>query len=308
MPRTSWVPVALGVALAGGALGASGPGQQFRSTTGVVRLPVIVTARDGAAVRGLTRESFEVYENGERQAVEFFAEGAPGDALPMRLGLLLDTSRSMEFDLRDAMSAVIRFVDASEEATDVTFVDFDRTVQLGRFAPASYPMLYSRIRSRELGEATALYDAIGVYLQASAGRRGQHVLLLYTDGGDTASSITYSQVLEMLRAADVLVYVVGYLEHQSSGARVNQQMQMTRLARETGGEAFFPSSAKTLEAAYERILDEIASRYTLGYVPVMTRREGFQRVEVKLASPADHPGAKVRARPGYVITPAAQGR
>jgi len=281
---------------------------QFRSTTGVVRLPVIVTDGKGEVVRGLTRESFVVLEEGEPQQIEFFSEGAPGDALPLRLGLLLDTSGSMELDLGDAMSAVIRFVDACAEATDVTFVDFDRTVQLGRFAPPSYPMLFGRIRSRRPGTETALYDAIGVYLQASAGRRGQHVLILYTDGGDTASSISLSDVQRMLRASDVLLYAVGYLEHQSSSARVTQQMQITRLARETGGDAFFPGSADALDRAYERILEEIASRYTLGYVPMRQPGEGFHRVDVKLAAPGQYPGVKIRARPGYHVYASGGGR
>jgi len=290
-------------ALLGGGLILPAAGQQFRASTGVVRLPVIATDEKGAVVSGLTRESFTVFEDGEPQDVEFFSEGAPGETLPLRLGLLLDTSGSMELDLKDAMGAVIRFVDACVEASDVTFVDFDRTVQLGRFSPPSYPMLFGRIRSRQVGSETALYDAIGVYLQASAGRRGQHVLLLYTDGGDTASSITLSDVQRMLRAADVLLYAVGYLEHLSSSARVNQQMQITRLARETGGEAFFPGSTQALDAAYARILQEISARYTLGYVPTHTPDEGFHRVEVKLASPGDHPGVKLRTRPGYYIYP-----
>ncbi len=277
--------------------------QQFRSTTGVVRLPVIVAGRGGEVVRGLTRESFEVFEDGERQDLQFFTEGAPGDALPLRLGLLLDTSGSMELDLRDAAAAVIKFVDACEEATDVTFVDFDRTVQLGRFSPPSYPMLFGRIRSQEPGDMTALYDAIGVYLQASAGRSGQHVLILYTDGGDTASSISFSRVQQMLRASDVLVYAVGYLEHQSSGARMQQQMQVTKLARDTGGEAFFPGSATALESAYDRILEEINARYTLGYVPSAMPDEGYHRVEVKLADPDAHRGVKIRTRPGYYVYP-----
>jgi Ca-activated chloride channel family protein len=308
MAKRRWpAALALAVLLAGSAA-RPGAGQQFRASTGVVRLPVIVAGKDGEVVRGLTRESFEVFENGERQDVQFFAEGAPGEVLPLRLGLLLDTSGSMELDLRDAATAVIKFVDACEEATDVTFVDFDRTVQLGRFSPPSYPMLFGRIRSREPGEMTALYDAIGVYLQASAGRSGQHVLILYTDGGDTASSITFSRVQQMLRASDVLLYAVGYLEHQPSSARVQQQMQITRLARETGGDAFFPGSTAALDGAYDRILDEISARYTLGYVPSSTPDEGFHRVEVKLADPGAHPGVKVRTRPGYYLYPSGTAR
>ncbi|HSG01367.1 MAG TPA: VWA domain-containing protein [Vicinamibacterales bacterium] len=308
MAHRAAVMAAVLLVLVAGSVAPFQAAQQFRSTTGVVRLPVIVTDSDGQVVRGLTRDSFVVFEDGEPQQVEFFSEGAPGRELPLRLGLLLDTSGSMELDLEDAMSAVIKFVDACEEASDVTFVDFDRTVQLGRFSPPSYPMLFERIRSRTPGNMTALYDAVGVYLQASAGRSGQHVLILYTDGGDTASSISLSTVHDMLRASGVLLYAVGYLEHQSTSSRVMQQMQMTRLARETGGEAFFPYSADALERAYDRILEEISSRYTLGYMPPAPIDEGFHRVEVKLADPDRYPGVKIRTRSGYHVYSASGGR
>ena len=74
-----------------------------------------------------------------------------------------------------------------------------------------------------------------------------------------------------------------------------------RIAAETGGEAFFPTSVKAIDETYARILSEIVGRYTLGYVPPAGRDEGFQRIEVRLAAPADHRGAKVRARPGYYL-------
>jgi len=246
-----------------------------------------------------------VLEEGRRQEVAYFVEGAPGRDLPLRLGLLLDTSGSMELDLKDAADAAIRFVDTLEEATDVTFVDFDTTVQLGRFAPASYPMLFERIRSRKPGRATALYDALAYYLQRAAGRRGQHVLVLYTDGGDSASSITFATLQRLLRASDVLVYAIGYLQNQSSSVRTSQQMYVTQIARDTGGEAFFPMSASALDDVYARILAELNGRYTLGYVPGQPSEKGFRRIDVRLTSDRD---ARVRTRPGYHVLAASGGR
>ncbi|HUF49025.1 MAG TPA: VWA domain-containing protein [Vicinamibacterales bacterium] len=306
-PTVAWAAglAAVGLLSAGVALAS---GQQFRSTTGIVRLPVIVTGKAGAVVQGLTREDFVVLEDGVPQQVEFFAEGAPGDALPLRLGLLLDTSGSMERDLREAASAVIRFVDACAEASDVTFVDFDTTVQLGRFSPPSFPMLFSRIRELKPGRMTALYDALAVYLQSAAGRRGQHVLVLFSDGGDTASSITYPRLQQMLRTSDVLIYAIGYLENQPSTSRIRQQMELRRIAQDTGGEAHFPTSTRAIDEAYGRILAEVTSRYTLGYVPREPRGERFRRVEVRLSSADAHPGATVRTRAGYVAAGAAGRR
>ena len=123
-------------------------------------------------MRGLKADDFDVLEEGKPQKIAYFAEGAPGEALPLHLGLLLDTSGSMERDLREAANAAIQFVDALDEAVDVTFLDFDSSVRVGRFQPPSYPRLFERIRERKAGGMTALYDALGVYLRRrrSSGR------------------------------------------------------------------------------------------------------------------------------------------
>jgi Ca-activated chloride channel homolog len=300
MPRR---PVSVVAALAGLALVASAAprAQQFRGGVDLVRLPVVVTARDGQLVRGLKAEDFEVLEDGTPQKVAYFAEGAPGEALPLHLGLLLDQSESMDRDLREAATAAITFVEALDEAVDVTFLDFDSNVRVGRFEPNNYPMLFQRIRDRKAGGMTALYDALGVYLEAALSREGQHVVLLYTDGGDSSSRITYGKLEELLRLGNVMVYAIGYMEHQSSSSRMGQQMRVTQIARETGGDAFFPTSAREIHAFYAKILDELASRYTLGYVPPAPARDGkFRKVEVKL-KPAAHKSAKVRTRSGYLM-------
>ena len=97
----------------------------------------------------------------------------------------------------------------------------------------------------------------------------------------------------------MLVYPIGYLENQLSTDRVPQQLLLNQIARETGGEAFFPTSARELNEAYARILDELISRYTIGYVSSNPRTDGkFRRVDVKLTK-ADLRGAKIRTRPGY---------
>ena len=273
--------------------------QQYRATVDVVRLPVVVADGDGAPVRGLSPDDFEVREDGRLQEIAFFAEGPSGVEVPLYLGLLLDVSGSMESDMRAAASAAVRFVNALDEAKDVTLVDFDSAVRLGRFSPPSYPHLFERIRARETGGMTALYDAIGVYLSRSVARRGQHVLVLYTDGGDTASSITFGRLQQLLRMTDVLVYAVGFLEHQSGSDRGRQQMRISQIARETGGDAYFPYSGAGLDEAYARILQEVSSRYTIGYVPIDAPTEGdFRRVDVRLTNP-ELKGVKVRTRPGY---------
>jgi VWFA-related protein len=282
-------------------LAAAAGAQQFRTGVDLVRLPVVVTGRDGLLVRGLTADAFEVREDGVPQKIVAFAEGAPGDAVPLHLGLLLDSSGSMEKDLKDATNAAVQFVIALEEAADVTFVDFDTSIRIGRFEPSNYERLFERIRSPKAEGFTALYDAIASYMRGAAERGGQHVLLVYTDGIDSRSRLSYTQLLEMLRADNVMVYTLGYLENQLGSSRADGQMKLTAIAHETGGEAFFPASAKDLTRMYARILDELGSRYTLGYVSTNSRADGkLRKVQVRLTAP-EHRSAKVRTRTGYLV-------
>jgi VWFA-related protein len=274
--------------------------QTFKSGVDLVRVPVVVSGKGGLLTRGLTAKDFEVFEDGVKQAIAAFAEGAPGDELPLHLGLLLDVSGSMELDLRDAANAAVQFVTALEEATDVTLVDFAATIRLGRFSRDSYPSLFERIRNRKADGETALHDAIGVYLETASARPGQHVLLLYTDGGDSRSRLSFAQVVDALRFTNVLVYAIGYLDNQASSQRVVQQSRLTMLARETGGEAFFPGNKRDLQTAYARILDELGSRYTIGYERSAARADGrFHKIQVRLTAPSPK-DAKIRTRSGYL--------
>jgi hypothetical protein len=130
----AWVRAAVaGAAVIGAAVVPRAQQQPFRTGVDLVRLPVVVRSKDGLLTRGLTAGDFEVREDGVLQKIVAFAEGAPGEDLPLHLGLLLDVSGSMELDLRDAASAAVQFVTALDEAVDATLVDFATSIRLGRF-------------------------------------------------------------------------------------------------------------------------------------------------------------------------------
>ena len=290
--------------LAGGAVAAQQP---FRAAIELVRLPVVVTSKAGKLLHGIGPEAFQIIEEGRPQRVSYFVEGAPGEGLPLHLGLLLDGSESMDQDLGAAANAAVSFVKQLDEAVDVTLVDFDSTINVGRFTPDNYPRLFARIRERKAAGGTSLYDALGVYVERTIGQVGQHIVLMYTDGGDSTSTMSYGKLQTLLRLGNVMVYVVGYLQNQTISERMTQEVRLGAIAHETGGEAFFPQSPDELKAVYSRILDELASRYTLGYVPSVPKTDGkFHKIEVKLATP-ELKGAKIRTRPGYLASLAASG-
>jgi Ca-activated chloride channel family protein len=300
MPRLSAAACLAACAAAAGLAGATARAQQaFHAGIDLVRLPIVVTAKDGSLVHGLRPEDFEILDQGKPQAIATFSEGQRGEKQPLHLGLVLDGSESMTDDIDAAEDAACRFVNALPGAEDVTFIDFDTAVHLGRFTPPSYPNLFERIRARKATGATALYDALALYVDDTADEPGQHILLLYTDGGDTTSSLTFGKLQTLLRLGRVVVYAVGYLANVEGEDRMAQQLHLRQIARETGGDAFFPASRDDIQAIYAKILDEVSSRYTIGYVPAGAAADGrFRQVEVRVTRP-DLKDVKVRTRSGY---------
>jgi Ca-activated chloride channel family protein len=275
--------------------------QVFRSGVDMVSLGVTVADKAGGLVTGLTPEDFAIFEDGVRQDVRLFVDGqtAEGDRPPLHIGLLFDTSGSMVDDLAMARTAAIRFCNVLSRAEDITLVDFDTEVRVARFGQNDFPRFVERLRNRKPEGWTALYDALGVYLDGTSFQSGEKVVVVYSDGGDTRSVMNFGDVITGLKAADVTVYVVGFLQNQSSRGRVAQRLRLTQLAEATGGMAFFPASQQEIDKAYAQVLEEVNSRYTLGYVSTNQREDGgWRKVEIRLVRP-DLKTAKIRARKGY---------
>jgi VWFA-related protein len=264
----------------------------------LVNIGVTVTDRQGRIVRDLGVGDFEVLEDGRRQQVTYFAAGEGGDPAPeLHLGLLLDVSESMEEDIAFTRTAAVKFLRTLTDAVDVTVVDFDSQVRVGRYGQNDFPRLVERIRQQRTEGNTALYDAIGLYLDGAADLTGRKVMLLYTDGGDTRSAMRLGELLDLLKASDVTVYAIGMLEHQSQGSRGLQRPVLQQVAEATGGLAFFPMSVKDLDTVYDKALAEIRGQYTLGYLSTNDRADGtWRKVEIKVRNGQ---GYRVRSRKGY---------
>jgi Ca-activated chloride channel homolog len=274
--------------------------QVFRAETDLTHFGVTVTDRRGAIVSGLTAGDFEVVEDGRAQTIRFFAQGTDETAPELHAGLMLDTSESMIEDLDLSRTAAIKFLNRLPEARDLTLVDFDSQVRVGRFSQDDFPRLVERIRSRKGEGMTALYDAFVLYLDGATGNPGRSVLVAFTDGGDSRSTTDFGDVVDMVRASsNVTIYVVGLLEHQSPQTRSEQRLRLTRIADESGGQAIFPISMKEVDAAYDRIVNELRAQYSLGYLSTNTRSDGrWRSVKIKVTRP-DLKDARIRTRGGY---------
>jgi Ca-activated chloride channel family protein len=283
-------------------IAALGAAQQpvFRAETDLVSFGVTVTDRRGGFITDLTADDFEILEEGRSQTLKYFARGDSTDAAPvMHVGLLFDTSGSMLQDIQMARTAAIRFLNTLREAKDITLVDFDTEVRVARYGQQDFPRLVERIRSRKPDGLTAMYDALGLYLDGADRDDGRTVLVVFTDGGDTRSTLRFSDALTLIRASDVTIYAVGFLEHQRGGDRNQQRLQLSQMAAESGGEAFFPFSMKQIDEAYDKILTQIRAQYSLGYLSSNQAQDGsWRKVEIKVRRP-DLKDLRVQTRKGY---------
>lgn len=288
------------LALAAGAVLFAQP-KIFRSGVDVVYFNVAVLDNKGKLVDGLKADDFEVIEDGKPQHISYFFSGLEkAEARPaLHLGLAFDTSESMIDDLRFAQTAAVKFLNGLQEAADITLVDFDTEVRVTRYNQSEFARVIERIRNTKPKGWTALHDALAIYLNGVQDQDGEKVLVIYTDGGDNRSSTSYADVLDMLKASDVTVYSVGLLEHQSSSSVVEQRSHLEQISALTGGLALFPFSQTQLDDMYGRILNEIRTRYSIGYISTNTKADGrWRKVEFKVKRPGLK-GVKIRTRSGY---------
>jgi Ca-activated chloride channel homolog len=267
----------------------------FRAGVDLTTFGVTITDRKGNIVTGLGKDDFEVFEDGKKQAVEFFAHGDGEAAPPMHLGLMVDASGSMQNDMKLAQGAAIKFLNMLPAAQDITLVDFDTQVRITRYPQRDFARLVERIRQRKADGYTALYDALGTYLDGAGTQDGRTVMVMYTDGGDTRSALSLTDTLELLKASNVTVYAIGLIDNTGS-ARAQMQMTLRQLVETTGGQAFFPTAMKDVESAYDKVLAEINGQYHLGYQSTNVKTDGaWRKVEIKVK----RPDVRVRSRKGY---------
>jgi Ca-activated chloride channel family protein len=302
---SSWIGVV--AALASLAAGPRPADQRpaFRSGVDLVSVNVTVTDRQGDFVTTLNADDFQIFEDGKEQTITFFLPGGqrrlddPDHPTELHLGVLLDISGSMEVDIKQEQDAAVKFLTTLDGADDITLVAFDTEVRVTRFSPLDFPRLVERIRNRRPEGWTALYDALGVYLDNASFEQGRKILVLYTDGDDTRSEIRFSDVRDLLRASDVTVYTIGFLEHVSYSRRASALVELKEIAEITGGQFFDPTSKKDLESSYDKVKAEIDAQYAIGYVSSNSRTDGaWRKVEVKVVG-ENRKDLRLRSRKGY---------
>ncbi|MGB7762963.1 MAG: VWA domain-containing protein [Bryobacteraceae bacterium] len=275
-------------------------GESARISVDVTRVNMLFTVTDkkGRFVTDLAREDFEVVEGKNAQKIaEFTAESD----LPLRLGILIDTSNSVRDRFRFEQDAAGEFLRTVMRAhlDKAILVRFDTRAELVTDLIDDPHVLEAGIRGLRPGGGTALYDAIFYACRDKLAldqprTKFRRAIVIVSDGDDNQSDYTRDQALEMAQKADVVIYAIST---NSSGAATDGDKVLKYLTSETGGRAFFPFQVEDMAQSFENIANELRHQYNLLYRPEPLVTDGqWHTVSLRVKGRKD---LIVRARAGY---------
>ena len=289
------------------------PGQRFN--VGLVHLVAAVTDRRNKFVTDLTKDDFRVFEDGKEQRISFFSRQAD---LPLRIGMLLDTSNSIRERLHFEQGAATDFLyDVIRRGKDQAFLmTFDNEPEVIQDYSGDLDVLSSVIQKQNAGGGTALNDAIYLASErlmdapvptSGPDREVRRILVVISDGEDNLSDHALSDAIQMADRAGVSIYAIStnndWVEIDTSTPKKfgfsEGDNVLKEIADETGGRVFFPYRVDDLAQSFLDIGNELRSQYLIGYTPPYKEADGqFHRVDLKV----DRKGLTVRSRKGYFAT------
>jgi Ca-activated chloride channel family protein len=273
--------------------------QTFRGSVTTVEIPVTVTDSNNRLIIGLTKDDFEVFEDGDEQPVTQFSD----KRTPVSVGVLLDISDSMRGQpIVDARGALDRFMadllDGGDEAFVGAFNHLPRILVPWTAPPAQ---LAGKLAGERPTGGTAIYDAI--FASTSMFQRRQRTraaMIVVSDGADTASDHSLAQTRETLQRSDAFVYAIAIdsATERRVSTRVNPEA-LREITGPSGGYTEVVRSYEDLGPATQRIAEELNSQYTVGFATLRPQDGSWRTIRVRVKN-RDY---IARARRGYYATP-----
>jgi len=298
-------------------------GAQMRVNVRLVNVVATVLDARGRGIPNLKVDDFVLEEDGTPQPITHFSQD---QNIPVSVGILLDTSGSMDRKIRTAVEAVDRFSRRIQQNDEIFLLTFSGRTVLRQDFTDDREKISQALRHLNATGGTALYDAlIDGLTKIRSGRHTKRAILLITDGQDTASTAKLADVLQSIRQSDLLVYPVGIsgltyskdfnisepgplaalLPAQSSRAAQNKRDEvdlnvLRELAESSGGRAFLLAESLInrggqIEKVLDTIADELRTQYTLGFYPSSPDDGRYHSLRVRTRF-----GNVVRARRGYL--------
>jgi Ca-activated chloride channel homolog len=308
----SWVRVGLAVLfLASAQVWLTARQPIYRATTELVNLNVTVVDAKAQPVPGLTEEQFEVFEDGVRQQLQFFAPGQ----MPLDVAIVLDTSSSMTGVLPMVQSAALRLAQALRPQDRAAIMSISGGLRVLQPLTSDANATAAAIRSTRAAGRTPLYSSLYTVLREFERERREYqeprrqAVVVLSDGQDTSAGFAFEDLLDVVRRHNVPIYTIA--PRPSATVKAQRELnfgetthvedfELRRLAMETGARAFFPVALQELNGVYDTIANELAHQYSLGYQPARPVAAGeFRRIALRVVAP----GVTWRTRAGYIATP-----
>jgi Ca-activated chloride channel family protein len=272
----------------------TGLASTIRLDVRLVLIPVTVTDPFGQPRSGLPQAAFRLFEDGTEQRLRYFAT----EDAPISLGVVFDSSGSMQHKLERSREAAAQLFKASMPGDEFFLVEFNDAPRVLCDFTTHPEEIEGRLTNLHAKGLTALFDA--VYLAVHRMRRAKNprkALVILSDGGDNNSRYTESEIRELVREADVSLYSIGMLGAGTS----NHSIKVLRnLAEETGGRLFTVGKLSELPEAVSRMNAALRDQYVLGYSSSNTQADGkYRKVEVKLEQPPNAAPLRASWRVGY---------
>src|SRR5215469_11256303 len=283
----------------------------FRKNVNIVNVYFTVKDHHGGLIPNLSQDNFEVLENGRPQTIKYFNAETN---LPLTLGLLIDSSGSMQRMLDTEKVVAVDFLRKVVTDKDLGFIiSFDISVDLLQDLTSDVHLLDAGLKQAKINvgggssgipglgqgpvpisnpKGTLLYDAVYLASDEVLGKQvGRKAMVMLTDGVDEGSRLKLRDAIEAAQKADAICYVL-LLSDPQYGSDMHD---MSQLAEQTGGRAIEVNNPNKIAGAFEQISKELRSQYSLGYSPDDEKRDGtFRKIELKSKS-----GYRVQARKGY---------
>jgi Ca-activated chloride channel homolog len=299
--------------------GTSAPAQDDQPRKGVLRvevnlvlLNVAVTDDKGHYVTGLRPSNFQVFEDSIPQKLATFSEGespqqavdathpiAPPESESVAVGanvfILFDTSNYMYRTFAIAQDAIAEFARSLDSPERIAFYAYSRDLYRAAVLTADRTQVLRGVRSTTAGDNPALYNALLLTLKDASRYPGRKVVVVFSNGPDTASMVAPEDISELAQSEGIPIYVVSTNEARQDMVSTAVFQRMTKA---TGGEAYFAKNWERQQKAFAAIREDIGHLYALSYYPKDNPNRGWRSITVKLTGPA----AKkyhVRTRSGY---------
>jgi VWFA-related protein len=286
---------------------AAGQVPTFSTESDLVVLHVNIKDPRGAYVSGLAQGAFAVLEDGRPQTIRFFAN----EDGPVTVGLLIDSSGSMQPNRERVIAAATAFAEASNRNDEMFALAFNENVRaaLPPTAPFTNDVAVLRdalARTIHARGLTGLFDAISAGLDyLGRGNHERKILVVVSDGGDNASRTSFDEVIRKTQASNAVIYTVALVDPLERDA--NPKL-LKQIARASGGEAFAPRDIREITEVLRHIARDIRQTYTIGYVSTNSARDGAFRLVRVIVDAPNRRRLVVRTRAGYLSgAPKARG-